>query len=67
MWSKVIKKRRKVNGLKKERLERSDPLETSTLSLLFIARFPFNICVPCFDYCVTKFFVIRVLHVLHTL
>jgi hypothetical protein len=38
MWSKVIKKRRKVNGLKKERSERSDPLETSTLSLLFIAR-----------------------------
>jgi hypothetical protein len=38
MWSKVIEKRRKVSGFKKERLERFDPLETSTLSLLVIAR-----------------------------
>jgi len=34
MWSKEIEKRRKVSGFKKEKLERSDPLETSSLSLL---------------------------------
>jgi hypothetical protein len=38
MWSKVIEKRRKASGLKTERSERFDPLETSTLSLLVIAR-----------------------------
>jgi hypothetical protein len=38
MWSKVIEKRRKANGLKRDRLKRSDPLETSNLSLLMIAR-----------------------------
>jgi hypothetical protein len=38
MWSKVIEKRRKPSGLKKKRLERLDPLETSSLSLLVITR-----------------------------
>jgi hypothetical protein len=37
MWFKIIEKRRKANELKKERSERSDPLKTSTLSLLVIA------------------------------
>jgi len=37
MWSKVIEKRRKANGLKRERSERSDALETSSFSLLVIA------------------------------
>jgi hypothetical protein len=37
MWSKVIKKSKKDNGLKKEKLKRYDPLETSSLSLLMIA------------------------------
>jgi hypothetical protein len=34
MWSKEIEKRRKASGLKRERSERSNPLETSSLSLL---------------------------------
>jgi hypothetical protein len=38
MWSKVIEKRRKANGLKKETSERSNPLKISSLSLLVIAR-----------------------------
>ncbi len=39
MWSwdrvglKTLRRRKKVNGLKKERLEQIDPLETSSLSL----------------------------------
>jgi hypothetical protein len=37
MSFKVIKKSRKANGLKKERLERSNPLKTLSLSLLMIA------------------------------
>jgi hypothetical protein len=36
MCSKVIEKNKKARGLKRERLERSDPLETSSLSLLMI-------------------------------
>jgi len=36
MWSKVIEKSRKANGLKRERLEKSNPLKTSSLSLLMI-------------------------------
>jgi hypothetical protein len=36
MWFKEIKKRRKANELK--RVERSDPLETSSLSLLMMIR-----------------------------
>jgi len=38
MWFKVIEKRRKASELKKEKSERSDPLETSSLSFLVIAR-----------------------------
>jgi hypothetical protein len=38
MWFKKIEKRRKANGFKKERSERSDLLETSSLSLLVMAR-----------------------------
>jgi hypothetical protein len=38
MWSKVIEKRRKASGLKKERSKKSNPLKTSRLSLLVIAR-----------------------------
>ncbi len=38
MWSKVIEKNKKVNGLKRKRSEKSDPLKTSTLSLLMIVR-----------------------------
>jgi hypothetical protein len=38
MWSKVIEKIRKASGLKREGLERSNFLETSSLSLLMIAR-----------------------------
>jgi hypothetical protein len=38
MWSKAIEKNRKANGLKREILKKSDPLETSSLSLLVIAR-----------------------------
>jgi hypothetical protein len=36
MWCKVIEKRRKANKFKRERSERFDPLETSSLSLLVI-------------------------------
>jgi hypothetical protein len=36
MWSKKIEKRRKANGLKKERLEKSNPLETSSPFFLFL-------------------------------
>jgi hypothetical protein len=37
MWSKVIEKNNKANGLKRERLEKSDPLlKTSSLSLLVV-------------------------------
>jgi hypothetical protein len=38
MWSKAIEKSRKANGLKREISKRSDTLETSSLSLLVIAR-----------------------------
>jgi hypothetical protein len=38
MWFKVIEKSKKAIGLKREKLERSNPLETSSLSLLVIAR-----------------------------
>jgi hypothetical protein len=38
MWSKVIKKSKKASGLKRKRYERSDPLKTSSLSLLMIAK-----------------------------
>jgi hypothetical protein len=38
MWSKEIEKRRKASGLKKEIFERFDPLKTSSLSLLVMAR-----------------------------
>jgi hypothetical protein len=34
MWFKEIEKRRKASGFKRERSERSDPLKTSSLSLL---------------------------------
>jgi hypothetical protein len=37
MWFKVIENRRKGSRLKKERSKGSDPLETSSLSLLVIA------------------------------
>jgi hypothetical protein len=37
MWFKVIEKSRKGNRLKRERSEGTDPLETSSLSLLVIA------------------------------
>ncbi len=37
MWSKVIEKSRKASELKRERLERFDPLEISSLSFLVIA------------------------------
>jgi hypothetical protein len=36
MWFEIIEKRRKANGLKRERSKRSYPLETSSLSLLVI-------------------------------
>jgi hypothetical protein len=36
MWLKVIEKNRKASGLKRKRLERFDPLETSSLSFLVI-------------------------------
>jgi hypothetical protein len=36
MWSEVIEKN-KANGFKKERLKRSNPLKTSSLSFLVIA------------------------------
>jgi hypothetical protein len=36
MWSKVIEKNMKASGLKKERLERFNPLKTSSLSFLMI-------------------------------
>jgi hypothetical protein len=38
MWSKVIEKRKKANGLKRKRSEKFNPLEASSLSLLVIAR-----------------------------
>jgi len=38
MWFKIIEKRRKATGLKRERLEKSDSLKTSSLSLLVITR-----------------------------
>jgi hypothetical protein len=37
MWSKIIEKSKKANGLKKEKSKTSDPLKTSSLSLLMIA------------------------------
>ncbi len=37
MWSKIIEKKRKANGVKKEKSERFDLLKTSSLSLLVIA------------------------------
>jgi len=37
MWSKIIEKKRKARGLKRERSKRSNPLKTSSLSLLVIA------------------------------
>jgi hypothetical protein len=40
MWFKIIEKRRKTNGLKRERSKKSDPLETSSLSLLVIVKWP---------------------------
>jgi hypothetical protein len=36
MWSQIIEKRRKADGLRRERSERCDPLETSSFSLLVI-------------------------------
>jgi hypothetical protein len=39
MWFKEIERRKKAIGLKKEKLERSDPLETSSLSLLVKATY----------------------------
>jgi hypothetical protein len=38
MWSKIIEKKRKASGLKTKRSKRFDPLDTSSLSLLVIAR-----------------------------
>jgi hypothetical protein len=38
MWSKVIEKKRNASGLKREKIERSNPLKTSSLSLLVIAK-----------------------------
>jgi hypothetical protein len=38
MWSKIIEKRRKASGFKKEKSKRSNPLKTSNISLLVIAR-----------------------------
>jgi hypothetical protein len=37
MWSKEIEKRRKASGFKREKLKRSNPLETSSISLLVMA------------------------------
>jgi hypothetical protein len=39
MWFKVIEKTRKASGLKREKLERFDPLKISSLSFLVMQEF----------------------------